>query len=349
MRKNHMVALALMATFLIASGLMIALIFVTNLTPMKTMPYRVAFLTTDRENVKTFAHTVDDLEANIEVYDICQPEDGDIDGKMQHFVIEGGDLVIADSEDFLPQTLKMQRGTRNVISYVQDVKNPSGDMRGYYIKEYEAEYIAGVMVGQESKTGVIAYIDYAAQKNICYNVNAFTLGVRYSNPNAKVLLYRGSGAADIVLQSLTANRADIIMLHRGGNDFVQEAERIGMATIVWSDGDEALPEHVLLALSRLDDVAYSRILRDYMNSRLKTSYYMGMSEGAVRINKMARDITPDSRRSMEAIQHYIQDGGYIFKGPIYDNQGMERVRYDAFLTNEEILSQDWLVQGVILL
>jgi basic membrane protein A and related proteins len=73
----------------------------------------------------------------------------------------------------------------------------------------------------------------------------------------------------------------------------------------------------------------------------------GLKEDVVQIGPYGPKVTEEVKAAAEAMRLGQIDGSvHIFTGPIKDNTGAERVPAGVTMTDAELLSMDWYVEGV---
>jgi basic membrane protein A len=78
------------------------------------------------------------------------------------------------------------------------------------------------------------------------------------------------------------------------------------------------------------------------------AYWYGLEKGIVDLAPFGEMVPEDVRAAVLAKKADIISGAYtVFSGPIMDQSGAVRVQPDAVMTDEELLSFDWFVQGVV--
>ena len=81
-----------------------------------------------------------------------------------------------------------------------------------------------------------------------------------------------------------------------------------------------------------------------------TQYWGGWKDGVVDLAPIAPWVPDDVRRVAEAeiakFKSGEQDIFTIFTGPLKDQDGQERVAGGVAMTDQEILSTNWFVEGV---
>jgi simple sugar transport system substrate-binding protein len=77
------------------------------------------------------------------------------------------------------------------------------------------------------------------------------------------------------------------------------------------------------------------------------NYWLGMEDDIVYTADWNPDIPADMQAQINARQAEIKGGTFdVFKGPLIDQSGTERVADGVVMTDGEILSMDWHVAGV---
>jgi basic membrane protein A len=111
----------------------------------------------------------------------------------------------------------------------------------YYERMYEAQYLAGIVAGNMTKTDKIAFAAALPTSMVIISINAFARGVASSNPNAKVYVewignWYDPGKERAVALSLINKGCDVIT-HASASDATgQTADEMG--TYFLSSGSE---------------------------------------------------------------------------------------------------------------
>ena len=62
-----------------------------------------------------------------------------------------------------------------------------GNIRTYFVRIYQLRYLQGMLAGLKTQTGRIGFISYDRLPDNVQELDAFALGVRRTNPHARVL------------------------------------------------------------------------------------------------------------------------------------------------------------------
>jgi len=91
-----------------------------------------------------------------------------------------------------------------------------------------------------------------------------------------------------------------------------------------------------------DDI--QKILDGTWESR---KYWEGLNAGMVSLAPLSKLVAPGTAEKVAAAQKAIQDGSLqIFEGPIYDQNGVEKVPAGTVMTDDEVWNMEWFVKGV---
>ena len=228
---------------------------------------------------------------------------------------------------------------------------PYTDVRTYYSRIYEGKFISGAIAGAVSKSDTIGYIGSYPIFGVPAGINAFALGARLTNPNAKVQLEWACVDGDPV-RKLIDRGVDVISTL----DLPQKEFNGGQ----WGTfrlRDDGSSE--LLVSPYWDWGAfYVQLVRSILSGRWESSafgrkddhavnYWWGMASGAVGLKWT--DLVPDGTKTLA---HILKEGiksGSVdpFLCRIISQEGVERNDGQRIFTPEEILHMDWLCDHVI--
>ena len=186
-------------------------------------------------------------------------------------------------------------------------------------------------------------------------LDAFTLGVRTVNPDATVYVKYTNTWYDPTIERQTADAlidmgCDVIAQHQDSTMPQVAAQEKG----VWgcgynADMTAAAPDAHLCAPTWNWSVVYKTELENVINGTWKCeNYYLGMQEGMVGLSELTKNCVEGTQEVIDEWTAKIMDGSFdVFDGEIKDNTGAVRVEAGQRLTDAEITSIDWLVEGVV--
>ncbi len=221
-----------------------------------------------------------------------------------------------------------------------------GSLSGYQVRTYEAHYLAGLLAGSlsDGAVGYLANDPYQSEASRIRNANAFTLGAQAANPAVRVLYAPGKTPDDDV-KTLIAAGVDIIdmertrpsllrLLREHSVRFIGTAQRVEdplfLAAPEWDWGNAFgdLLAQVRFGLWRPRNVSY------------------GIKEGVVRLSAFGPSVPDDLQSRVRNEEKAIRNGRSPFRGPVRDTAGNVRIAERRTITDAELRSMNWRVQGL---
>lgn len=224
------------------------------------------------------------------------------------------------------------------------------NVRGYYLRNYEAKYISGAIAGSLTENGYVGYVADYPIRGTTAEINAFALGVQMTNPNAKVALEWTMSKNRNYEEEFRMKGVKIIS-GRDLNATIDKTRDYGLFK-VHDDG-----AHINLAMPvRHWGKLYEEIIRTVLRGAYKNddavtgtkalNYFWGMSSGAVDVI-YSRNLPAGSIRLLRTLREGIKNMDISpFTGPIYSQDGQLRCDDGNVLRPEESVVMDWLVDNV---
>lgn len=227
----------------------------------------------------------------------------------------------------------------------------------YMGRMYQARYLAGLVAGRTTRTGTIGYVAATEIPEVVRGIDAFTLGVRRVNPQARVYVrYIGAWSEDAAAQEATEAllkaepNIDIVALHADTYSPLAVVRAHGLRAIGCNSISPAYQDVLLTAPVWHWDTLYAQCLSDAMKGRLAAHRsFPGIETGIVGLAPMASEVTPETARNVQQMTQQLNDGEFdVFYGPIRDTTGTLRVPAGENLTDHELFDQmGWYVEGVV--
>jgi basic membrane lipoprotein Med (substrate-binding protein (PBP1-ABC) superfamily) len=228
---------------------------------------------------------------------------------------------------------------------------PYAGVRTYYSRIYEGKFITGAIAGAMSRENRIGYVANYPIFGVPAGINAFALGARMTNPDAKIVLHwsclPGSAPERFAKRdiSVVSNREAVAgsVANRawdwGTYQFRPDGTMLPLASPCWDWG--AFYEKVVLTIFAGGwDSQKARFEERAVN------YWWGMDSGVIDVQ--LSDELPDGVRQLALI---LKDGltrGTIdpFYRVIRSQDGTVRNDGTQHFTPEEIMNMDWLCDNV---
>ncbi len=100
----------------------------------------------------------------------------------------GAELIFTTTPPLLGATLKAAVRYPKIRFYNCSACQPLSSVKSYYCRTYEGKFITGVIAGALAENDLVGYIGSYPIMGVPASINAFALGVRMTNPRAKILL-----------------------------------------------------------------------------------------------------------------------------------------------------------------
>ena len=222
------------------------------------------------------------------------------------------------------------------------------NIRTYYIRFYEAKFLLGIAAGILSDNGKIGYIADFPIYGAPAAANAFALGARMVNPQAKVYLNWFSASwfnAETPFEDpeirVICNR-DITAPNHDARDYGlylrENGEIINMATLV--------PRWGLFYRMMLERILNGTFNQSESRDNV-TNYWWGLGSSILDVAFSSR-FDPYAARTIHHFREQIRDGSFSpFEGELRDQDGILRCDADRRLTPAEILCMDYLADNIV--
>jgi basic membrane protein A and related proteins len=284
-------------------------------------------------------------------------EGTDSERVIRDLAAQGNRLIFATSFGYLEPTLRVAADFSDARFEHAGGYKTAANVNTYNARYYEARYLAGLLAGKSSRSGVAGYVAGFPVPEVIQGINAFALGMREANPNATVKVLwlntwfdpaRERDAA----QSLIDQGADVLTNHSGSPAVAQTAQANfpakGVRVIAYqSDMRAFAPDAQLAAVTHHWGGYYTQVARSVINGTWKPQpVWGGMKDGLVQLSAMRADVPAPVQALIEARRQAIVDGRLKpFTAPLVDNEGAVRLAAGA-LDDTAISTMNWFVRGV---
>ncbi len=289
------------------------------------------------------------------IYKESVPEDQSVETEIVNLIDQGATVIFGNSFGYMDYM-------DNVAKKFPDVKffHCSGYKMGenfsnYFGKIYQARYLTGIAAGMRTKSNKIGYVAAFPIPEVIRGINAFTQGVKSVNKDAEVEVVWTNTWYDPALEkeaavALLDKGADVIAQHQDSAGAQQAAEERG----VWSVGYDTdmynyAPKANITSAVWNWGKYYTYAVKQILDDKYKPEAWWGdMSTGIADIAPISDNAAEGTKEAVEKAKKEIIDGKLVvFSGPLKNNKGEEVIKEGENLTDEQLLSMDWFVEGVI--
>ena len=285
-------------------------------------------------------------------------EGADAERVIRDLARQGNRLIFATSFGYLEPALRVAAEYPDVKFEVAGGYKTAANVDTYNARYYEARYLAGMLAGTVSRSGIAGYVAAFAVPEVVQGINAFALGMQAVNPRAQVrVLWLDSwfdpARASAAAQTLVDQGADVLTHHSVSAAVAQTAQANfrtrGVRFIAYqSDMRSFAPDAQLAAVTAEWGVFYSHVAQQVLDgSWTPVPVWGGIKDRMVDLSALAPDVPPAARALVDARRAAIVAGRLEpFAAPLVDNQGHTRLAQGA-LDDRAIATMDWLVRGVV--
>lgn len=282
------------------------------------------------------------------------PEGADAERVLTQLAEEGYKVIFATSFGYMDPVINVAQKYPDVIFMHCSGYKTADNVGTYFGRMYQPRYLSGIAAGYKTKSNIIGYVAAFPIPEVIRGINAFALGVRSVNPEAKVKVvwtntwYDPAKEKDAAM-SLLESGADVIAQHQDTPGPLQAAQEKGAFAVGYnSDMKQFAPNAYLTSPVWNWGPYYVETVKAVMEGSWKTDqYWGGMEDGIVDLAPLSELVDEEAKRLIEEKKQAIVKGELqVFAGPIKDQSGEVRVEKGEVLTDKEMLEMNWFVEGV---
>ena len=284
------------------------------------------------------------------------PEGADAERVIRDFAQKGYDVIFTTSFGYMDSTETVAAEFPDtVFIHISGYKKNDTNFDNLFGRMYQMKYLAGMAAAMRSETGKIGYVAPFPIPEVIRHINAATLGARSVNPDAEVQVVWINTWFDPPVEreaaeTLLAAGNDVIITGADTPGPVQaasEAGKWGMAYDSDNACDNAGPGCIGVPHWNWGPY-YAKIIEEVRAGTFKPSApWPGVADGIVDF-KFGPAATDEIKEAVNAKKQEMIEGKFDpFAGPIYAQSGCLAVPEGKSLSDQELLSMKWFVQGVI--
>ncbi len=262
------------------------------------------------------------------------------------------DVVFTTTPQLIQQTLKAAVNYPNVKFLNCSVNMAYRHLRTYYGRMYEAKFLCGLIAGAMTQKDRIAYVaDYPISGMIA-NINAFARGVQVVNPQAKIYLLWSTQKGININREIEKVDVDLVS-HQDMITPNMSSRKFGLYMV----NQENFSINSLAMPYWNWGYFYEKIIRSILSGsweevddteEIKSiNYWWGLSSNVVDIL-----ISEDVPEGVQQLVHFYKKAierrhTGPFDGYIKDQNGLLRAQEDGYISTNDIVTMDWLVDNIV--
>lgn len=274
---------------------------------------------------------------------------------IDELVAEGADMIILSSYGYSEEAVDKVKEYPEVPFYGNSSEYHDTNLTSYFIRLYQARYLAGVLAGMQTECDAIGYVAAMPNNEVNRGISAFTLGVQSVNPEARVVVaWTGSWSdeakeKEMARALIEKEKVDVLTYHQNLPYVVEVAEEYGIYSIGYHEAEQSFSDKYLTAVVCNWDMVYQELIRAYIKGKENDvrNYWLGMEANAVELSEYSSEVSEEAKKEIENVRAKFDGRFQIFSGLLYDMEGNKRCDENETIGDEVLLEQfDWYVKGV---
>ncbi len=294
-------------------------------------------------------------ELNVSTHFVENVAEGvDAERVIREMAMRGDKVIFGTSFGYMNPMLKVSKQFPDTAFVHVSGYKQGKNMGLVNARYYEARYLTGVIAGKMTQSNKLGYVAAFPIPEVLQGINAFILGARSVNPKAELNIiwvnsWYDPGKERAAALTLISHGADVLTHHTDSASVVQAAEDKGAYSFGYhSDMSKYGPNTHLTAATHHWGDYYSQVAKQVMSGKWKPSnVWGGYKEGMVGLAPLNSVIPDDIKTMIIELENRIIDGSlHPFSGPIFDQDGNQIVAKNTTLSDREMGSMNYYVQGV---
>ena len=281
-------------------------------------------------------------------------EGADAERVIRDLASQGNQLIFTPSFGYMEPTLKVAKDFPDVKFESITGYKTAPNVAVANARYYEGRYLAGIAAGRLATSA--GYVAGFAIPEVIQGINAFTLGMRSVNPKATVKVVWLGAWFDPprereAAMTLFNQGVDVIAFHTGSTAAMRAAQERGKLAIAYhSDMRQVAPDAQVLAVTHQWGSYYTQRAQAVLDGSWKSAaLWGGVKEGMIRVDSFGPRVPQKVADEVLARQRDIAAGRlhpFKVRTALLDNEGHEVLAAGKTLTDAQILTMNFLVQGV---
>lgn len=307
----------------------------------------------------TYAHDqarlyLEDQMGVATLYKESVPEDAEVEKTIMDMIDQGATVIFATSFGYMDYVEKISKEFPDVTFMHCSGYKSTDNMGNYFGRMYEPRFLSGVVAGMKTESNKLGYVAAFEIPEVVRGINAFALGAQSVNPDVEVEVVWTHTWYDPATEkeagkALLDNGCDVIAQHQDTAGPQQAAEERGKFAIGYNtDSREMAPNAYMTApIWNWGPYYVDQVTKAFDGTWSNEPYWGGMSDGVVDLDSLTELAPEGAQAKVNELKAQIVDGSLmVFQGPLYDQNGELKVEEGTTMTDGDLLSMDWFVQGV---
>ena len=279
-------------------------------------------------------------------------ENADCEKAIRDLIDQGCNVIFTTSFGFGDWTETVAADYPDIYFFHASGYKSAENFVNYFGRIYQARYLSGIAAGLKTESNQIGYVAAMPIAEVIRGINAFTLGVRSVNPDATVEVVWTGVWGDAALEKAAAQE----LLNKGCDVLTQHQDTPATQLAAEEDGafcvgyhyptPDVAPAAYLTAPVWNWAPYYIEQVQAIIDGTWTAENYWGSE--VVKLDTLTDLNAEGAQAAIDEAQAKLDSGEWdVFAGPINDQDGNVKIAEGVTMTDEELLSFDWFVEGVI--
>jgi len=284
------------------------------------------------------------------------PEGPESERVIRNFAQQGADLIITTSFGYMDPTITVAEEFPDIqFVHISGFKT-ADNVSTVFGRMYQPRYLSGLVAGATTESDIVGYVAAFPIPEVIRGINAFARGVQEVNPDAEVRVvwtntWFGPPQEKEAAEALLAVGADVIAQHQDTTEPQKAAADAGGVSISYNTVMSDFVGDTVLTGPIWDwGVKYVEIVEQVMEGTYDSSesYWGDLNDGIIDLAPFSENVPEDVQELVAEERERIESGQWdIFCGPLVGANGALVVEEGNCLTDEEMLSMDYFIEGVV--
>ena len=297
----------------------------------------------------------DNFGIELLVRDKVRENSGECPAAIKNLAENGASMIFLASYSYSREAQDLIKEYPQIAFATNSAEVHAKNLTAYFVRMYQARYLTGALAGMRTESNIIGYVAAIPNTEVNRGINAFTLGVLKTNPQAKVVVMWTGDWQNEKIEAEHAERlikeagADVLTYHQNEDAVAQVAEKFGVDFIAYNAILDSKSEHYLTSIVCQWDLYYSDMIQRYLKGEINSvkNHWVGIDRGAVMLSEFSPAVDKKIISQIDSLKQELINGKLIFSGEIYDNNGNIRCEKDEAISDDTLLEDiNWLVRGV---
>ena len=283
------------------------------------------------------------------------PEGPEVAATIDQLVKDGNNIIFGTSFGFQDAFFESAAKYPNVCFEMETGYKFQNNMSEAYGAGEDTDYLAGIAAGAASKSGKVGAVMPFAIPEVIRGLNAFTLGVRKSNPDATVQVQWTSTWFDPAkerqaAESLLSAGVDTLWSAQDSPAAGEAAQEKGAFWVGYDSDQSANFPDIWLTATTYHWAVYEvpRIQAALDGKWIAGDYYGGLDDGFVKLATFGKNVSAETQSVIaEELEKLKTNKGAMFTGPINKQDGTVAIEAGKQASYGEKMSMDYLIEGVV--